>query len=138
MYVFVVLHVCLYQCLCMCLLCYMYVFVSECLCYICSYIYKKCGIECMISVPVTSSNGVCGAHVRLVDDGAHGLVLVVRADNLDDLGDVAYAKELVCVEKLALSIMGEVRCENAVRCTLSALVLACSASLGGAVAISCC
>ena len=62
----------------------------------------------------------------------------MRAHHLDDLGDVAYTKELVSIEELALAIVREIGCENAVRSTLSALVLACSASLRGAAAISCC
>lgn len=72
----------------------------------------------------------------MIDDGAHGLVLVLRAEKLDDLGDVAHAKQLVRVEELALAFVREVRCKNAIGCTLSALVLACSTSLGSAVAIS--
>lgn len=89
------------------------------------------------NVPVAAADRVGGTHVGLVDYGAHGLVLVARADNLNDFGDVAYSEQLVSVEKLALSIVREIRCENAIGCTLSTLVLACSASLSGAVAISC-
>jgi len=89
-------------------------------------------------VAVAASDRVRGAHVGLVDDGSHGLVLVAGADNLDDFGDVAYSEEFVGVEELALSVVREIGRENAVGGAFSALVLACSASLSGAVAISCC
>lgn len=90
------------------------------------------------NAPIATTNWICSAHVGLVNDGTHGLVLVLRAEKLDDLGDVAHAKQLVRVEELALAFVREVRCKNAIGCTLSALVLACSTGLGGAVAISWC
>lgn len=80
---------------------------------------------------VAPEDGVVGAGVGLVDDGAHGLVLLVRGEVLDDLRDVADAEELVGVEELVLAVVGEVRGEEAVGLALPALVLACGAGRGG-------
>lgn len=88
----------------------------------------------VLDVLVATTNRVRGTHVRLEDDGAHGLVLKGRVKELDDLGDVADTKQFMGIEELPLAIVREIRCENAVRCTLPTLVLACRASLRGAAA----
>lgn len=80
---------------------------------------------------VAPEDGVVGAGVGLVDDGAHGLVLLVGGEVLDDLGDVADAEELVGVEELVLAVVGEVGGEEAVGLALAALVLAGGAGRGG-------
>lgn len=46
---------------------------------------------------VAASDRVGGARIGLEDDGAHGLILGAGIEILDDLGDVADAKELVGV-----------------------------------------
>lgn len=80
-------------------------------------------------VAVTTADGVVGAHVGLVDDGSHGLVLVVRVELFDDFGDVSDAEQFMGVEELALAIVRKIRCENAVSSAFPALVLTSSASL---------
>lgn len=62
----------------------------------------------------------------------------------DDLRNVAHPKQLMRVEELLLSIMREVRREDAIRGTFPALVFARSASLSaiadpvGMIEVSCC
>lgn len=83
-------------------------------------------------VSVAAADGIMGAHVGLVDDGAHGLVALEGVEVADDLDDVTDAEETVSVEELLLLVGGEVRSEEAVGFALAALVFAgCAGGVSG-------
>ena len=67
------------------------------------------------------------------NDGTHGFVLLRRVKVLDDLANIANTKQFMGIEELSLTIVREIRGENAVRSALPALVFASCAGLGGAV-----
>ncbi|GLT75599.1 hypothetical protein SLA2020_473090 [Shorea laevis] len=78
---------------------------------------------------VATANRVVGAGVGLEHDGAHGDFLVRKVEVLDDLGDVAYAKQFMGVKELPLAVVRKIRGENAVMGALPALVFTRCASL---------
>lgn len=85
--------------------------------------------------PQAAPDGVAGASVGLIDDGAHGLGLLVGFEVADDLDDVGDAEELVRVEELALVLGREVGGKDAVLGAFPALVFARGACcLGAAIA----
>ena len=71
------------------------------------------------------------------NNGTHGLVLIGLIKIFDDLGNVADTEQFMGVEELSLAIMRKIWGENAVSSALPTLVFTCSASLGGAVTMSC-
>ncbi|ONK59275.1 uncharacterized protein A4U43_C08F4780 [Asparagus officinalis] len=71
--------------------------------------------------PVASANWIMSAHVRLDFDRLHRLRLTVRIKPADNPKDVRYTEETVSVEELALTVGGEVGCQNAVGVALAAL-----------------
>jgi len=71
-----------------------------------------------------AADGVGGASVGLVDDGAHGLGPVLRSDPFQRLEHVADAEEALGAEEADLLVAGEVGGERAVLLALAPLVLA--------------
>lgn len=88
--------------------------------------------------PVASANGVVGARIGFKNNGVHGDALLLGAEVLDDLQDVADAEEFVGIEKIFLLMGREIYGERTIRGASSALVFTCGASLrsGGAVVVA--
>jgi hypothetical protein len=86
---------------------------------------------------VAAADGVLCAHVRLENEGRHGIGGELRTDVLQRLEDLSDAEETVRVEEALLLVRGEVGREWAVRVALAPLVLARRARLVRAPATAC-
>ena len=69
-------------------------------------------------------DGVAETHVGLVGKGIDGVLSLVRAQLVEELGDVAGPEDLVDVRELLRLVRGKVRGEDAVRLALPAEELA--------------
>jgi len=77
-----------------------------------------------------SPNRVLGTHIRLVHYGAHGNILIRRVQISNDLRDVTYPEQFMCIQELLGAIMREVRGQGTIWRTFPTLVLAGRACLG--------